>query len=253
MKTKKRITWLIALSVLASFMMAVSPVQGNATTVGRSDSQTKIFVQYKLIKSGILTDHNVHVTVAHNKIILTGTVPTLFDVSRAQKIVQRVDDHYAIVNDLSVSAPDVPATLMEKEVMHRIETRTFYTVFDWVDVHANGGVVTLNGWVNDPWLRGQYQTQAEKIIGVKKVINHLKMALGSNHLKYRAVRLIYSDPFYWRYSMEINPPIHVIVDGFNLILEGKVSSPGERAFLENLMVFRTNAPRVVDDIQLTNG
>jgi hypothetical protein len=48
----------------------------------------------------------------------------------------------------------------------------------------------------------------------------------------------------------MNPPIHVIVDGPNLILEGRVHSDAERGFLNDQMLFRANAPNVVNDLQL---
>jgi osmotically-inducible protein OsmY len=252
MKTKQMISWLVALSIFATFTIASSPAPSSATTRSKSDSQIKIFVEYHLMKAGLLTDNNIHVTASDGKVTLTGTVSTLYDVSLARKIAQADDENYVVVNGLSLSSPNIPGHLIEKEVIHGIQTHAIYTVFDWVTVHARKGVVTLDGWVNDPWQIGQYKDQAERVIGVREVVNHLRMAFGSDRLKYRAVRLIYDDPFYWPCRLEMNPPIHVIVNGPNLILEGRVHAIVERAYLTNLMVFRTNAPNVVDDIQLVD-
>ncbi|MCL5021392.1 MAG: BON domain-containing protein [Bacteroidetes bacterium] len=252
MKTRRSISWLAVLSTLTAIMIACSATNSWAGTVGQSDSQVKISVQYKLIKSGIMNGNNVDVAVANKKITLAGTVPTIYDIARAKKIAENVEKNFEVINNLTVLAPAVPDSVVSKEVMHQIETHTFYTAFDWVTTNVHHGVVTLNGWVDAPWYIKQYQDQANRVVGVKRVVNNLKTAIGSVGLKYRAYRLIYSDPFYQPYALEINPPIHIIVNGPDLILEGNVQTSGERGYLSDLMLFHTNAPNVVDNIQVAS-
>ncbi len=252
MKTNRIISWIISFSILAALTVAAFPTSSYAQAGAKSNKKIEVFVQYKLIKSGMMKKSNIGVAVSNRTITLTGTVPTLYDISRAKKIAHSVANHFNVVDNLTVSAPSVSNKVVSQEVMHRIETHTFYTAFDWVTTSVHQGVVTLNGWVNAPWYVKQYQDQADRVAGVKRVVNNLKTAIGSDWLKYRAYALIYSDPFYQPYALEINPPIHIIVNGPDLILEGNVQTSGERGYLSDLMLFHTNAPNVVDNIQVAS-
>jgi osmotically-inducible protein OsmY len=143
MKPMHAISWLSVVSVIGLFLgTAIFPSQSNAMALDKPGSHVKIFVQYKLIKSGLLKSNNIHVAVVDRKITLTGTVPTMYDISLAGEVARTVDRDYDVVNDLSVPGEIVPADLIEKQVMRRIETHDFYTVFDWVTVHVREGVVT---------------------------------------------------------------------------------------------------------------
>lgn len=241
----------IALSTIGAIILMSLSAPAFAQNPKRSDHKIKIYVEYKLAKDHLITDHNIQVAVANGKITLTGNVPTLYDITLAKKDARSVDNNYAVVDELTAVAPEVPDSIIAHEVMHRIETHDFYTVFDWVTTHSSNGVVTLRGWVNAPWYIRQYQSQAERVVGVRKVVNDLKTAIGSDFLKYRAYRLIYSDPFYQNYALEMNPPVHVIVNGASLILEGNVNTSGDRGYLADLMRFYTDAPVVVDHLQVT--
>ncbi len=252
MNTNRLKSLMIVISTIGSLILMSFAVPAFAKSGKKSDHVIRIYVQYKLAKDGLITDHNINVAVSNKEVTLTGTVPTLYDITRAAKDARSVDNNYAVVNDLTAAVPQRSDSVIARDVMHRIETHDFYTVFDWVTAHVNNGVVTLQGWVNAPWYVNQYQNQAERVLGVKKVVNNLKTAIGSDYLKYRAYRLIYSDPFYQDYAVEMNPPIHVIVNGASLILEGKVNTSGERGYLADLMRFYTSAPMVVDNLQVTS-
>ncbi|MCL5268207.1 MAG: BON domain-containing protein [Bacteroidetes bacterium] len=251
MNTIRLKSLMIALSTLGAIILMSCSLPAFAQSPKKSDHTVKIYVEYKLTKDGLMTDHNIHVAVSNAKITLTGTVSTLYDVTLAGKDAKNVENNYTIVNELTALVSQRSDSVIVRDVMHRIETHDFYTVFDWVTAHAKNGVVTLRGWVNAPWYVRQYQAQAERVIGVRKVVNDLKTAIGSDFLKYRAYQLIYSDPFYQDYALEMNPPIHVIVNGASLILEGKVNTSGERGYLADLMRFRTDAPMVVDNLQVS--
>ncbi len=251
MKINRFNSLMIALTTIGAIIMMSCSVPAFARNAKKSNHTIKIYVEYKLAKDGMITDHNVHVAVANGKITLTGTVPTLYDIALAKKDARSAANNFTVVDELTASAPQKPDSVIAHDVMNRIETHDFYTVFDWVTAHSNNGVVTLNGWVNAPWYVKQYQDQAERVLGVRKVVNDLRTAIGSDYLKYRAYRLIYSDPFYQDYAIEMNPPIHVIVNGASLILEGNVNTSGERGYLADLMRFYTDAPMVVDHLQVT--
>ncbi|MCL4511926.1 MAG: BON domain-containing protein [Bacteroidetes bacterium] len=248
MRTKRFISLLMALSVLSAFIIVGSSIPAMAQDAKKSDSTVKIFVEYQLAKGGILKNGNINVAVANGKITLTGTVPTIHDQKQAEKLAQNADENYSVVNDLTIAAPYVSDSQITSEVMHRIETHLFYTVFDWVTVHSQNGVVTLKGWVNLPWYSTEYQAQAEHVSGVKKVINEMKTSMGSNYLAFRSARLIYNDPMFMGYAFQQNPPIHIIVNIGSVILEGKVGSATERSYAANLIRFHTDAVEVVNNL-----
>ncbi len=250
---RNRIAPLLAVVLAVSTLAMISgPLPARAENKRRPDGTIRIFVEYKLAKDGILTNDNIKVGVADGKITLTGTVPTLHDRMEAEKEARDVDDSYAVVNDLSVSAPYRPDSALAAAVLKRVENHVFYTVFDWLTVGVRNGVVTLHGWVDNPWDVGQYESEASRVPGVRKIVNDLKTEMSFGYLRYRVARLIYDDPMFWQYGLELNPPIHVIVDNDRVILEGYVDSMGERGYLASQVRFRTDAISVVNNLQVVS-
>lgn len=241
---------LMALLAVSTFMIMIGPAYAWAKSPIKSDSNMKVIVEYRLVKDGILKNDNISVIVAGGKVILTGTVPTLHGRMEAAREAGKVDQGYAVVNDLTVSVPYVPNKVLAAGVLHKVEDHVFYTVFDWLTVGVKNGVVTLHGWVSEPWEVHQYEDVAAEVPGVRKIINKLKVEMTFGYLRYRAARLIYSDPLFWQYSLELNPPVHVVVNNGTVRLEGFVDSSGERGFLGDEITFRTNAVRVVNDLQV---
>lgn len=250
MRTNRIVSAITALLTLTLLAFLGNPVVALAANRKKSDSTVKIFVQYKLAKSGILDNGNVNVNVAANTITLTGSVPTIHDRTEAAREAGSVDDSYKIVDDLKVATPNVADGVLAKAVYKRVVNHSFYSVFDWLTVSAKNGIVTLNGWVNNPWEVNDYASEASKVPGVRQIVNNLKVEFAQGYARYRAIRLIYDSPRYWGYSLQMNPPIHVVSNDGTLIIEGNVDSKAERGYLADLVTFRTNAIRVVDNLQI---
>ncbi len=242
----------IALLTMSALIVTSNPLPARAENKKKPDSTVRIFVEYKLAKDGILTNDNIKVGVANGKITLAGTVPTLHDRIKAEKDARNVDDSYAVLNNLSVSAPRRPDSVLAAAVLKQVENHVFYTVFDWLTVGVKNGVVTLHGWVDNPWEVGQYESEAARVPGVTRIVNDLKREITFGYLRYRVARLIYDDPMFWQYSMELNPPIHVIVNNDKVMLEGYVDSQGERGYLASQVRFRTDAIGVVNNLQVVS-
>lgn len=214
------------------------------------NSTVRISVEYKLVRAGILKNDNIRVAVADSTVKLEGTVPTLHDMREAEKLARGVEDAYRVLNALKLSSPSVPEKQLADEVTKAIDDHVFYSIFDWVDVNASNGIVTLKGWVHLPWYAREYVSQAERVPGVKQVVNDLKDATGSEYLMYRSARLIYDDPFFTGYAFERNPPVHIIVNLNTVILEGKVGSENLRAFAADQIRFHTDAFNVVNNLKV---
>ncbi len=213
-----------------------------------SKSNLKIFIQYRLAKAKLLTDDNINVDIEDNKIILTGTVPTIYAKSRAETEAHSVDDNYSIVNNLKVESQSVSDADLSNLVLKKIQSNVFYGVFDWFTVSSNNGVVTLNGWAHLPWLKDQFQSEVEKISGVKSVVNKIQNTFGPGEIGFRAARLVYNDPAFWGTQYSANPPIHIIVNNATVYLYGTVNSEAEKNRAENTISFKTDAFAVENNL-----
>lgn len=251
MRTYRLTSALMAFLAICALSVTSGTVSALAGNVRKSDGTLKIFVEYKLAKDGILIDNNVKVGVASGTITLDGTVPTLYDRTKASAEAHDVCDSYRVINNLSVTAPRVADRPLAAAVAKRVENHVFYTVFDWLRVDAKNGVVTLRGWVDNPWDVNQYESEASRVPGVTGIVNRLRTERSVGSLRYRVARLIYDDPFYWQYGMELNPPIHVIVNNDNVILKGYVNSPSESGYLASQVRFRTDAMDVVNNLHVS--
>jgi hyperosmotically inducible protein len=217
-----------------------------------SKSNLKIFVEYKLVKEHLLTNDNINVEVIGNRIILSGTVPTIYDKHQAEEEAHSVDENYIIVNNLNVQNLDVTDSALTSIILDKIQSNLFYGVFDWITVNTNNGIVTLDGWVHLPWLKSQFQTEVEKIPGVKNVNNEIQNTFGPGELGFRAARLIYNDPMFYGYQYSQNPPIHIIVNNGKVILEGHVNSEIQSIWAANIINYRTDSFSVENNLQTKN-
>lgn len=233
--------------LVAVFLTGFANAQSNEQM---SKSNLKIFVQYNLAKNKLLTNDNIKVDVEGNQIILSGTVPTLYAKNQAASVASDVDEKYTVVNNLKVEAPFVEDKNLAAEVGNKIHSNLFYGVYDWVTVNANNGVITLDGWVHLPWLKSQFQTEAEKVIGVKSVDNKIQNTFGPGEIGVRAARLIYNDPMFEGMQYFSDPPIHIIVNNGTVILEGTVNSEAQSGWAENLVRFRTDAFSVQNNLKV---
>ena len=236
--------FLIVITFFSTYSLAQS-VENAA-----SPSNLKIFIQYKLIQDKLLTNDNIQVKVTGDKIILTGTVPSLYDKQQAEEDAHSIDENYSIVNNLKLENTNIPDSILIKTIMNKIQSNLFYTVFDWLNVSSSNGVVTLKGWVHEPWLKNQYQTEIEKIPGVKMIDNNLKNTFGPGEFGIRVARLIYNNPMFYGLQYEKNPPIHIIVNNGNVILEGNVKTETQRSVAENLVRYRTDAFSVENNLKV---
>ncbi len=250
MRIHRFVSSVSALVISGAFMIGGSAIPVSAHQLNRPSQALKVRVEYRLAKKNILTNRNVSVAVRKNEIVLTGTVPTLYEEMEAGKLTRKEARGYTVINDLKLSAPVVKDSLIDAEVMRRIETKTSYTVFDWAEAHSKNGTVTLAGWVNNPLYVGWYARQAERVPGVRKVVNRLKYVFRYRRLARKAVNLIYrrGDLFPGAF-LSLNPPVHIIAVDGRIILEGKTGTASFADFLANRVRYHTNAIRVYNEIR----
>ena len=117
-------------------------------------------------------------------------------------------------------------------IRHQLVTLPSYNVFDWLDGEVRpGGSVVLRGEVLEPLTRADAEWRVRKIEGVTSVTNEIKvLPPGSTDNLYRIAlyRAIYryNSPLF-RYSTQVVPPIHIVVDNGRVTLKGAVSSASD--------------------------
>ncbi len=237
---------------LLSAAVLVEPVSAHNKKHANSAKKTKIFVEYKLYKENLSNDDNILVDVKNDTITLQGTVPTIHDKNEAGEVTMDVADGYKVVNNLAIAVSQKPDSVVVIKVLKRIRRSAFYSVFNWVTANDTDGVITLTGWVHMPWYKTLYQREAEKVAGVRKVINKIQNTFGPGDLGIRAARLIYSDPtsILNGYQYFADPPIHIIVVNGSIILAGNVSSKAIVYWAIDQITYKTNAINVINDLKV---
>jgi hyperosmotically inducible protein len=118
-----------------------------------------------------------------------------------------------------------------EQVRHELVTLPFYGVFDNLSFDINGDTVTLQGQVVRPITRADAEARVKRIKGVSKVVNNIQvLPLSSfdNAIRFREYRTIFRTANLYRYSLGVNPGIHIIVNNGRVTLEGVVDSATDK-------------------------
>ena len=136
----------------------------------------------------------------------------------------------SLVPDLTVTRSESDA-ILANEIAKRIRQYVFYTIYDDVAGSVHDGVVTLTGKVTMPHKASDIGNLVAHIPGVREVdnkISTLPVSTFDDQLRVSIARQIYRDPMFWNYAIQVNPPIHVVVEHGHVTLTGVVNSEVER-------------------------
>ena len=126
------------------------------------------------------------------------------------------------------------------DVFNVVQSHVFYTIFDIVSVDVSEGVVTLGGFVTDPYKSDAFErTILHRVDGVASVENNietLSVSAVDDNLRYAIARGIYTDDRLLRYSIMRNQagPIHIIVNNGYVTLEGVVATRMDSRLVESI-------------------
>jgi osmotically-inducible protein OsmY len=221
-----------------------------------TDSAVKTVLEQRLIKYGLLRGNNIQVSVDNGVITLNGTVRSLAEKEKVAQYAHEVDDTYAIENLLAIQAGNLSDQQIADSVMVQIDNYVFYSVFDWIEVQVNNGVVTLRGWVDEPWHKSGYERQAQKAVGVKQIkseIQTLPASFTDDQIRREAARVIYDDPILDNYGYRAVPAIHIIVNMGVVTLKGVVASSFDANRAGSLVRYRTGAFDVDNQLQVESN
>ena len=120
---------------------------------------------------------------------------------------------------------------LEREVRHELVMLPFYGVFDNFMYKVDGYSVTLMGQVTRPTLKTDAERVVKGIEGVENVVNQIEvlpLSPNDDRVRIAVYRAIYSDNALSRYALQAIPPVHIIVKGGNVTLEGVVANQGDK-------------------------
>ncbi|MDP9159178.1 MAG: BON domain-containing protein [Acidobacteriota bacterium] len=119
-----------------------------------------------------------------------------------------------------------------KEVHHELVLLPFYGVFDNLAYKVDpDGTVTLLGQVARPVLKSDAENSVKRIEGVERVVNNIEVLPASpfdDRIRRDVYRTIYGNDVLSQYSLRAVPPIHIIVKGGHVSLEGVVARTMEK-------------------------
>ncbi|HEV2245608.1 MAG TPA: BON domain-containing protein [Terriglobia bacterium] len=217
-------------SCLALLTIFIVPAAGRADT-GRSNGEVTAGIQSRLYRSGIFKHGEVNVQVAEGVATLTGAVDSYGQQQRAIRAAGRQHGVNSVVNNIQVRGDDVsPQQILEK-ARHEVLTYPYYTVFDNITLSTQGNDLTVAGQVTRPSKKSELGKILADIKGVTNLRNNIQvLPLSSfdDHIRVAVARRIYGDPAFFNYGNQANPPIHIIVNNGNVVLEGVVNSNVDR-------------------------
>jgi hyperosmotically inducible protein len=254
MKSLKTKILVISALIFGLAIVLIMPAMVRAETDKGTNQAIQTLLEKRLKDHGVLKNNNLQVSVANDSIVIAGTVPTIADKMKAEKDAQKVEEHYTIVDKLTLQPLTMTDQQLLDKVVEKIKQNVFYSIFDWVEIGVTNGTVTLNGWVNEPWHKSLFQHQVEKVAGVMVINNNitiLPVSIFDDEIRARAARLIYDNYDFEPYALAMNPSIHIIVNNGKVTLEGYVTSRFQKTMAESLINMNTNAMQITNNLQIT--
>ncbi|HZQ66999.1 MAG TPA: BON domain-containing protein [Terriglobales bacterium] len=221
----KNVQKLIASLFMAGLLSA--PLVAQTSSAARYDNDIQARVTKQLADKKEF--RNVQAATEDGIVTLTGTVDLYQQKLDAAKKARKTDKVSGVRNLIEVSsaAPDdqIEARLDRKIYFDRVGY--FDNRFNHVTVDVKDGVATLSGETMDYVARDSAVAIANRMPGVKDVVNNITVSPTSgfdDQIRVQATRAIYRDPVLSRYATDPAAPIRIVVSNGKLSLYGTVAS-----------------------------
>lgn len=129
--------------------------------------------------------------------------------------------------------------MVSQEVRHQLLLLPWYSVFNNLTYKVDSGVVTLQGQVVQDRTKEDAEKYVKSIEGVTKVVNNIEILPASpddDRIRRAEYRAIFGEPALEKYSFGSVQPLHIVVKGGHVTLEGAVLNEGDK----NLANIRAN-------------
>jgi hyperosmotically inducible protein len=227
MKSMKKLGAALLTAVLATGVTAFA----DTNTKVRDDSAIQAEVAQRLQKKSELS--GVQASVRDGLVTLQGSVDNYKSKLAAEKAARKAD-HIAGVRDLvQVNAPEVADAVLQEKIAKtlRYERSGFTNVFDMYTVGVKDGVVTIAGEAYNPYNKQLALADIANTKGVRDVIDQVKVSPNSifdDDIRRQLVRAIYGSSAGFRYSIDPQAPIRIVVNNGHVGLYGVVDSEVDR-------------------------
>jgi hyperosmotically inducible periplasmic protein len=219
---------------LALTLLPALPGPAAAQDPRLDDDTIQRVVENRLRQRGM--DGDVRVSVEDGVVTLSGTVATLGHRTKAADLARGVDDVARIDNRLEVVRANVDNADLAREVGRRIVNDAFYGVFDWIEGEVQGSRVVLRGSVSEAWKKDHFADRIASLGGVTEVVNEIEVlptSITDDRIRSSLARSIYGDVAFDRHGAGSTVPVHIVVKGGDVTLEGRVSTLVERRIAES--------------------
>src|SRR5947209_6443808 len=118
-----------------------------------------------------------------------------------------------------------------REVRHELAMLPQLSIFDNLAFRVDGSTVTLLGQVRNAVLKSDAEHVVKHIEGVEQVNNQIETLPPSpndDRIRAQVARAIFNDARLFPYAIQSLPPIHIIVKGGHVNLEGVVRDQGDK-------------------------
>jgi hypothetical protein len=208
-----RVRW----GFLAAVLLA-GPVAAAQQHTPLTDQQIQSQVEHRLSEKPLAS---VTVAVRNRVVTLTGIVANVWAKNETIEQARGIHDVESVVSEITIARGESDLATAD-EIAKRVRRYVFYTIFDDVSGTVSDGTVTLRGRVTMPYKAQEIAELASRVHGVQDVINEigtLPVSTFDEQLRYAIAAGIYRDPLFWNYAIQVNPPIHVVVE------HGRVTPP----------------------------
>jgi osmotically-inducible protein OsmY len=198
----------------------------------RYDASIQTSVTHKLADNKKF--ENVKSSVEDGIVTLTGTVNLYQDKLDAAKAAKKLKNVQGVRNLIEVDG----ASVSDAQLTDQLSRKLYYDRVGWYDaafnyytVSVKDGVATIGGETYSPVGRDSALDIANRMPGVKDVVNEIKVSSVSNFddgLRRRTMRAVYGDSVLGRYATDPARPIRIIIDGGHVSLYGTVISPMDK-------------------------
>jgi hyperosmotically inducible protein len=158
----------------------------------------------------------------------------LLSFGQAQKESQASDEGMVSVVPGAkqvLTSSDRGTQRIAREVRHELAMLPNYSIFDNLKFKVEGYTVTLGGSAITLGLKRDAENAVKGIEGVEKVVNDIRELPPSpsdQKLRHAVARRIFSFGPLTRYTWGATAPIHIIVDGGHVTLDGVVDSESDK-------------------------
>lgn len=228
MKRMNKFGAALLVAVLATGPMAFADVGA----AGRDDLAVRAAVAHQLQKKSELSA--VRFSVDEGIVTLGGSVDSLKTKFDAEKAVRKAGHVAGVRNLLVVGGPTVADAELQEKLARKLryEGAGFRTnVFNAFAVGVKDGIVTLKGEAYSPYDKQLALDDVIRMPGVKGVVDRVKVSPVSNfddRIRLQLVRAIYGSSVGFRYGLDPQAPIRIVVNNGHVGLYGVVDSEVDR-------------------------